>query len=229
MHNLVLMTGNLSSYSIQLLVLEISAKDANLLRDAHQMAGAMADRTENVAASAAMSITRMNGARAFHSLPEKIAHYVEESDVEALHAWVSSDESLSYETDIEQNRISVMSNIHGSMSVFIKEKFGEEVNAVETLPLTDISNELFWEAHAIGDILGVLPESWMGIVTRSDDVTETLKEFEIEVVRTSYSKPKTISVMAKNRSEANRMALEEAHNHEFRENSSSYQLIKPTK
>jgi len=142
---------------------------------------------------------------------------------------VNSDESLSYETELEQNRISVMSNIHGSMKVFIKEKYGEEVHAVETLPLVDISNELFWEAHAIGDILGVLPESWMGIVTRSDDVTETLKEFEIEVVRTSYSKPKTISVMAKNRSEANKMALEEAPNHEFRENSSSYQLMKPAK
>lgn len=66
------------------------------------------------------------------------------------------------------------------------------------------------------------PDDLDGVVIH--DTTDELVDFEIDVIRTSVSKPVTITVSARDRSEAEFVALNQAGDYEFSESEADYEI-----
>lgn len=80
-----------------------------------------------------------------------------------------------------------------------------------------LSGQPFTDAATISALDGLL------INDQSPEPSD-LQTFEIDVVRISYSKSRTISVRARNREEAEDMALDIAGNYEYSENEADYEI-----
>lgn len=64
----------------------------------------------------------------------------------------------------------------------------------------------------------------LGGILRYDPAPGELQEFEIDVVRTSVSKPRTFKIKARTQEEAENIALDQAGNYEFSESESDYEI-----
>lgn len=92
---------------------------------------------------------------------------------------------------------------------------GEEVN-IEEVPIGN--GKVKFVAHKTTGLTGV----GYGITEKNFEYTDEV-EFKVSVCRTSYAH-KTITVKAKNRKEAEALAIDEAGGHEFSESDADYSV-----
>lgn len=226
MHNLQLMTTSFvgrdaDTTQIELVVLDLTGEDLNNIADANGMAKSLMDLFSTQHSSINLGAFKV---RVYVDVPENVISCLGNGNATVAHAWVESRESMSHQRLGFTHVLTIDALIDGNMGLSITEEPNHLVESSSSLKLRELQDILFWKTHEVGDNISTLSGDWVGVVTRAEQEVEELKEFVVPVVRTSYSKQKDIAVMAKSLAEAQAKALEEAGNHDYRENTAEYEL-----